>query len=96
MTKGEKNKLIDIGFHRYSLDIGNDFWTVEIKDSGRDTRLLSPSINLASKVHVDNYVDKSRIALFYLCGIYHHTSNNHILTEYQIHIHLVNLPFKLF
>ncbi len=64
-----KKKLIDIGLRRVSKDIeqvsGRLFRTLD-----GFMRLLILVNQLETKVHVDNYVDKSRYALFFLFSIY--------------------------
>jgi hypothetical protein len=70
-----KKKLIDIGLRWDSKDIE--------QVSGRLSRTLDGFMRLLilvnqleTKVHVDNYVDKSRYALFFLYSIYCHYSKS--------------------
>ena len=61
----KKKKLIDIGlrgFHRILKKFLDGYY----QDIGWFVRLLIPVNQLESKVAVDNYVDKSRIARFFL------------------------------
>ena len=68
LNQSIRNKLIDIGFCRVSQNI--EKFLDGFQDIGRSEVANPRQSTCATKIYVNNYVDKSTIAQFYLFGFY--------------------------
>lgn len=94
--KRRKKKLIDIGFLPVSIEYWNDFWTVELKDSGR-YEVANPRQSTSIQMYLWITMWKRAEVPYFIYSVFTYaTSKNHIPAEYEIHIFIVNLPFKMF